>query len=122
MRKTSIGLDFIVILIFVAIGRSVHDHGVKISGLASTTWPFLTGAIVGWTLLVSKGRALTSPRSGFVVVLSTVAIGMVLRVVAGQGTAVAFIVVAIVFLGAMMLGWRYAIAGVERVRSTRPKS
>ena len=31
---------------------------------------------------------------------------MVLRVIAGQGTAFAFIVVALVFLGLFMLGWR----------------
>ena len=31
---------------------------------------------------------------------------MVLRVVSGQGTAVAFIVVAVAFLGLFLLGWR----------------
>jgi hypothetical protein len=31
---------------------------------------------------------------------------MVLRVVSGQGTAIAFIVVALVFLGLFLLGWR----------------
>ena len=34
---------------------------------------------------------------------------MVLRVVAGQGTAVAFIVVALAFLGLFLLGWRLAV-------------
>jgi FtsH-binding integral membrane protein len=38
--------------------------------------------------------------------LGTVVLGMVLRVVAGQGTAVAFVVVALVFLGLFLLGWR----------------
>jgi hypothetical protein len=32
--------------------------------------------------------------------------GMVLRVVAGQGTAAAFIGVTLAFLGLFMLGWR----------------
>jgi len=31
---------------------------------------------------------------------------MILRVVAGQGTAVAFIVVALAFLGLLLFGWR----------------
>jgi hypothetical protein len=31
---------------------------------------------------------------------------MILRVVAGQGTAAAFIVVALAFLGLFLLGWR----------------
>jgi hypothetical protein len=35
-----------------------------------------------------------------------VALGMILRVVSGQGTAVAFIVVALAFLGLFLLGWR----------------
>ena len=38
--------------------------------------------------------------------ISTVAVGMLLRVVSGQGTAAAFIVVALAFLGLFMLGWR----------------
>ena len=38
--------------------------------------------------------------------LLTVALGMVLRVVSGQGTAAAFIVVALAFLGLFLLGWR----------------
>jgi hypothetical protein len=33
---------------------------------------------------------------------------MVLRVVSGQGTAFAFIIVALAFLGLLMLGWRAA--------------
>jgi FtsH-binding integral membrane protein len=43
---------------------------------------------------------------GIAVWLCTVALGMVLRVVSGQGTALAFIVVALVFLGLFLLGWR----------------
>jgi hypothetical protein len=33
---------------------------------------------------------------------------MILRVVSGQGTAAAFIVVALAFLGLFLLGWRLA--------------
>jgi len=44
--------------------------------------------------------------SGLVVWLCTVALGMILRVVSGQGTAVAFIIVAVAFLGLFLLGWR----------------
>jgi hypothetical protein len=38
--------------------------------------------------------------------LGTVVAGMTLRVAAGQGTAVAFIGVALAFLGLSLLGWR----------------
>ena len=36
----------------------------------------------------------------------TVAGGQLLRVISGQGTAVAFIVVSVLFLGLFLLGWR----------------
>jgi hypothetical protein len=38
--------------------------------------------------------------------LGTVALGMALRVVSGQGTAVSFVIVALIFLGLFLLGWR----------------
>lgn len=51
---------------------------------------------------------------GVLVCVSTVALGMALRVVSGQGTAVAFVLVALGFLGAVMLGWRLLGAYVQR--------
>jgi hypothetical protein len=38
--------------------------------------------------------------------LGAVALGMLLRVISGQGTAPAFIGVALAFLGLFLLGWR----------------
>jgi hypothetical protein len=55
---------------------------------------------------------------GAVLCFITVTIGMVLRVLAGQGTAVAFILVALCFLGAGMLGWRVLLSRFRRQRST----
>jgi hypothetical protein len=49
-----------------------------------------------------------------IVWISTVALAMALRVISGQGTAVAFVFVALGFLGVAMLGWRLLIAGVRR--------
>jgi hypothetical protein len=40
---------------------------------------------------------------------------MVIRVLAGQGTAAAFIVVALAFLGLFILGWRIVV----RIVATR---
>ncbi len=50
----------------------------------------------------------------------TVAIGMILRVVSGQGTAVAFIGVALAFLGLFQLGWRVVAQWIARARPSRP--
>ena len=48
--------------------------------------------------------------------LGAVALGMLFRVVSGQGTAVAFIVVALAFLGVFLLGWRWVRLAVLRRR------
>jgi DUF3054 family protein len=45
-----------------------------------------------------------------------VAVGMTLRVVAGQGTAAAFIAVALAFLALFLLGWRLAVNRVLALR------
>jgi hypothetical protein len=101
-----LGLDFIVVLVFVAIGRSVHTHGESATGLASTTWPFAVGLALAWLGAVALHRSPPSLKVGAAITGVTVAIGMVLRVIAGQGTAFAFIVVALAFLGAGMALWR----------------
>ena len=53
---------------------------------------------------------------GVVIVLVTVALGMVLRVVSGQGTAVAFILVALSFFTLFLVGWRMVARLVLRRR------
>lgn len=102
--------DVAAILVFVAIGRAVHADGVSLSGMVSTSWPFLAGAGLGWLGSRAWRRPAALLRVGVPVWLACVAIGMVLRVLGGQGTAVAFILVALGFLGATILGWRLVVA------------
>jgi FtsH-binding integral membrane protein len=103
---TAAALDVACILIFVAIGRHTHDHGITVAGLASTSWPFLAGAAAGWLVWHGWRAPERLVPTGVAVWLSSVGLGMVLRVVSGQGTAVAFVIVALVFLGSTLLGWR----------------
>ena len=98
--------DVLAVVIFVGIGRSAHGHVDDIAGLASTSWPFLVGAAAGWGVGRVWRRPLALLPAGVSVVVGCVALGMVLRVIAGQGTAAAFIGVALSFLGLEMLGWR----------------
>jgi hypothetical protein len=116
MGKAWVALDLVATLVFVGIGRAVHTDGLTVRGMASTAWPFLTGLACGWLVIAARRRDLTSWTGGAVVVLATVAIGMTLRVISGQGTAFAFVIVALCFLGATMLGWRAVVAGVCRLR------
>jgi len=115
-----VAIDLLAVLVFVAIGRSVHDHGINGAGLASTVWPFIVGLSIGWLVVIALGRVGTSLSDGVIVAVTTVAVGMILRAVAGQGVAFAFILVALGFLGAFMLGGRAVLGGLRHMRSKRP--
>jgi hypothetical protein len=115
-------VDGAIVLVFVVIGRSVHAHGDRLLGIASTTWPFGVGLLVGWFIVTLRRTSALSVRGGLVVTLSTVAVGMILRVLAGQGTAVAFIIVALVFLGGAMIGWRVVRIATCRRRDSSVRS
>ena len=99
-------LDIACVLIFVIIGRASHTKGESLAGIASTSWPFLAGLGLGWLAARGWRRPLAIRPEGLVIWLCTVALGMILRVVSGQGTAIAFIVVALAFLALFLLGWR----------------
>jgi hypothetical protein len=107
-------IDLAAVLLFVGIGRSVHGHGLTVGGVTSTAWPFLVGLTVGWLAAWIWRCSLTSIASGLIVLALTVAIGMTLRVVSGQGIALAFVFVALGFLGAGLLGWRLLATGLRR--------
>jgi hypothetical protein len=105
--------DICCVLVFVIIGRASHVKGESLAGTASTSWPFLCGLAAGWT--AARGwRQPLGLRPGVTVCLVTVALGMILRVVSGQGTAAGFIVVALAFLGLFLVGWRLAVRLVTR--------
>ncbi|MFB4312596.1 DUF3054 domain-containing protein [Actinomadura sp. 21ATH] len=98
-------LDTALVLVFVTIGRSSHDEALNPAGLATTAWPFLLALAAGWLLT----RAWHRPEAlltGAGIWLATVIGGMLLRAVSDQGTAVPFIIVATLFLAAVLLGWR----------------
>jgi len=109
--------DLCCVLVFVVIGRANHHAGGGLAGLADTAWPFLTGAVAGMLVTRAWRRPAALVPTGVGVWLCTVAIGMLLRVVSGQGTAFAFILVALAFLGLFQLGWRVAAARTAWLRA-----
>lgn len=117
----TIVVDALLVVLFCAIGRRSHDEAI-LAGLARTAWPFLTGLAVGWLAayaLYLRSRAdepfngLRVRPTGLVVWLSTLVVGMLLRVLSGQGTAPSFIVVAALVLAVFLLGWRTAIRALN---------
>ncbi|MGA9277127.1 DUF3054 domain-containing protein [Ilumatobacter sp.] len=99
------GLDTAIVVAFVAIGRNNHDEDPGIAGLAATAAPFVIGLAVGWLVT----RAWDNPlalRTGLIIWPVTVVVGMLVRRLLGDGTAFSFVIVATVFLGVTLLGWR----------------
>ena len=107
--------DIAVIIVFVAIGRRNHGEGTAVDGIAKVAAPFLIALVVGWIAARAWARPM-QVESAFVIWPITVALGMVLRhVVFDRGTALPFIIVATVFTGVFLVGWRMVAA-----RATHP--
>ena len=106
--------DVCCVLVFVVIGRANHHAGESLAGVASTAWPFLAGLAAGELATRAWRRPLALVPTGVGVWAGTVAGGQVLRVISGQGTEAAFIVVSLLFLGLFLLGWRLAVRLVAR--------
>ncbi|MES2170520.1 MAG: DUF3054 domain-containing protein [Actinomycetota bacterium] len=97
-------IDVLFVVVFVVIGRA--SHGESVLGTLVTLWPFLGGLLIGWLVI----RAWRTPRrlwpTAIVIWLVTVAAGMLLRLVSGQGVEFGFVVVATLVLGLFLVGWR----------------
>ena len=115
--RLAVVLDCCCVLVFVIIGRASHTKGESLGGIASTAWPFLAGLAAGWLAAAAWRRPFRLWPAGVGAWLGAVALGMVLRVVSGQGTAFAFILVALAFLGLFLLGWRLLARLAVRRRS-----
>ena len=113
-------LDLLMVVLFAAIGRRSHEEATALSGLVHTAWPFVVGAAIGWVvtfaLYRNKFDAFLIVPTGIVVWVMTVAVGMVLRALTGQGTAGSFIIVATISTAVLLLGWRALARFVPSVR------
>jgi peptidoglycan/LPS O-acetylase OafA/YrhL len=116
-----LALDVLAVLLFAFVGRRTHTEGTSAAGVLGTAWPFLAGLVTGWGVARAVRRP-TSLSTGLVVWVATVAVGMLLRRLAGDGTAVPFVLVATATLGALLLGWRaVAVSVVPRRGPRRPQ-
>lgn len=112
----AVGLDTFTVVLFVAIGRRNHDESDAVVALIETAAPFLIGLATAW-VVVRAWRRPTRVVTGLAIWPVTVLVGMVVRnLVFDDGTAAPFVVVATVFLGACLVGWRLAAGAIERRR------
>ncbi|MEO6826424.1 MAG: DUF3054 domain-containing protein [Microbacteriaceae bacterium] len=109
-------LDVVLLFVFVLIGRGSHDEGFTVAGVLQTYWPFLAGLAIGWVAAMAWRHPFGLPLPGIPIWLITVVGGMLFRVLSGQGTALAFILVATLAIGILLVGWRALAALILRRR------
>ena len=109
--------DVVLIILFAALGRDTHAHGVDPAGVLLTAAPFIAAALAGWALLRLWHRPASLWPHGIVLWLLTAGGGLALRALAGGGTAFSFQLVTFGVLGAFLLLPRLAASLVMRRRS-----
>ena len=113
MSRTALrafAFDALCILLMVVIGTRNHKTDTGISGILFVAAPFWIAMSLTHLapLLQRKNRQDPNP---YMVWGYTVVMGMLLsNMVFNRGTAAAFVIVATVFLGITMFGWRAVVA------------
>lgn len=114
--------DLLCVLVFVVAGKIDHETGTAVASVAGTAWPFLGGLVLGWVVTLAWRTPVRIWPSGLFVWAVTVAGGMVLRLLSGEGAPASFVVVTASFLAVAMLGWRVVARVVSRRRHTAARS
>jgi hypothetical protein len=98
--------DIVCVMTLVIIGTRNHDTDTGVSGIMYVAAPFLIATLAS-RVLPDVRRSVGSLNAGVQVWVTVVVLGMILRNAAfDRGTAAAFVIVATVFLGITMNGWR----------------
>jgi Protein of unknown function (DUF3054) len=100
--------DVVSIMLFVVIGRRNHNESTSsIRGVVEVAAPFLIALALGWTMQRLWTRPLRVQR-GIILWLITITFGLVLRrSMFDRGIALPFVIVATLFNGATLVGWRW---------------
>jgi len=114
--RTWLPVDLLLVGVFAVVGRLSHYGLLSPDGWWTTAWPFLTGALLAWAVLLVVRRPGADVRSGVVVWLGALVGGMLLRQASDQGTATPFVVVATLVLGALLVLPRAVVRLARRRR------
>ncbi len=113
-------VDVVLVVVFAAIGRASHSEQQPVVGALLTAWPFLVGTGIAWAVVrLRRKRWPLEVGPGITVWFSTLVFGMLLRLATGQGTALAFVGVAALTLGAFIVGWRALVDWSVRASRSR---
>jgi FtsH-binding integral membrane protein len=109
-------------LVFVLVGRGSHNEDLTLTGLLITWWPFLAALALGWVVTAAWRRPIGPVWPGLGLWVVTVVGGMLFRFLSGQGTALAFVIVATLVVGILLVGWRLIAALIRRRSRTRTRA
>ncbi|MFC4904948.1 DUF3054 domain-containing protein [Kocuria oceani] len=110
-------IDVLLVLLFAAVGR--RTHALDAVGVLETAWPFLTGLLLGWAVWQLPRHPVGLWPRGVALWLTTVVVGMGLRVLVGEGTAPSFVLVTLATLAVLLLGHRALALTVRAARARR---
>jgi hypothetical protein len=111
-------LDVILVLIFVIIGRVSHKEDLSMLGILTTLWPFLVGLVIGHIIMRSWRHPFRVVWTGIGIWVTTVVVGMLVRLASGQSVELGFVIVTTIVLAVFLLGWRGVAVLVTRPRRT----
>lgn len=114
----TIAVDVILVAVFCVIGRLSHAEGIfsDVPRFLITLWPFLVAVVAAHIVMLIRRTPADRMLPGVVIWAVTVVVGLVLRGLSGQGTAIAFMIVATLTLALFLLGWRAVVAIARRMR------
>ena len=112
-------LDLLCLVIFVAVGTSVHGHKESLGGFIDTAGPFFVGLLVGWAVARAWKNPLLIWPFGVVICLLTAVVGQIVRLIVGQGSAVPFVLVSVGYFVFTMVGWRLIFHLFTRISDVR---
>lgn len=96
--------DFILVIVFAALGRAAHEGGLGPLEILGTAAPFLGALVLAWVIvLVTRLQPSKFWPAGVIVWVVTVTSGLALRILFGDTAALAFVLVATGVLAVFLL-------------------
>lgn len=108
-------IDVLLVCLFLFLGRRSHDAPPSLEGYLSSLWPFLLALALGWIITNATAHPLRIS-TGVGISLTTIAAGMTVRALSGQGIHISFVLVASGVLLVFLVGWRIIAHAVNRSR------
>lgn len=102
-------VDVVAIVLFALLGRRNHGEESTLAGVIVVAGPFLIAWTLAW-FVTKLHEAPGSTGEALRALIVALPVALVLRVVTDRGIAPAFILVAVVFLGVVLVGRRALVA------------